>query len=211
MIELKDVLIAGLPLIVITLGIVEASKQFGISGKGLLAESLIVGTLYYAAYYLGTLYAWLHPWLELVTFGLGGGLATSGIYDLIQETAAPRASQWNRSPSTYRDKLPLVGVFLMFVVFVWRRSKALSKSVTPRSRKCLPLSSIRVKALTDMVARLASRFHGARPPETRSWPWGRLAHRQIKRASRASDKLTAKQEAFVEAYSAMQERRSCCA
>jgi hypothetical protein len=80
-----QVSILGIPLIIITLGIVEASKRLGVSGKWLLIESIAVGSVFYSAHYLSGVYPAVSFYLNLVVYGLGGGLATSGIFDFVNK------------------------------------------------------------------------------------------------------------------------------
>jgi hypothetical protein len=79
------VLIAGVPLIVMVLGLVEFSKQLGVKGKGLMVLAMVVGTLFYGTHKAAEMYPVIAPWLELVVYGLGGGVAATGIYDLINK------------------------------------------------------------------------------------------------------------------------------
>lgn len=77
--------IAGINIIVLVLGIVEAAKRLGVEGKGSFVLALVVGFggggMFYALNN-GLLPAVVQPWVEMVVFGLAFGLAATGLYDL---------------------------------------------------------------------------------------------------------------------------------
>lgn len=81
----KNVMVGAVPLIVITLGLVEFSKRLGLKGKALLIEAMAIGVVFYGAQMASEMWPVIEPWLNLVVFGLGGGLATTGIYDVINK------------------------------------------------------------------------------------------------------------------------------
>lgn len=81
-----NVMVGVVPLILLTLGLVEFSKQLGVKKKWLLVEAMLVGMLFYGAQMYSDMNPVIKPWLELIVFGLGGGLATSGIYDLVKKS-----------------------------------------------------------------------------------------------------------------------------
>lgn len=81
----KEVMVGAVPLIVITLGLVEFSKRLGVKGKSLMVLAMVVGALFYGTQMASEMFPAIAPWLNLVVFGLGGGLATTGIYDLVNK------------------------------------------------------------------------------------------------------------------------------
>lgn len=86
---MDKVTIAGISLLLLIPGIVEAAKEFGIGGKASLALSLGLGVLFFGlaqAIGGGLIPAPYLPWIDVVVYGLGGGLAVSGYYDLVRRT-----------------------------------------------------------------------------------------------------------------------------
>ena len=74
--------IGGIPAMAIIVGLVEFAKKFGLEGNACIALSMGLGVV------LGVLYQLsiavpvdLAGWLSVVVFGLGLGLAASGLYD----------------------------------------------------------------------------------------------------------------------------------
>ena len=79
------VLIGTVPVIVIVLGIVEFSKRLGLSGKWLLIEAMLLGVVFFGTHRLSSMYPSIAVWVELVVYGLGGGLAATGIFDIVNK------------------------------------------------------------------------------------------------------------------------------
>jgi len=76
--------IGGISVAVLILGIVEASKQFGVSGKGSQALALALGFLFVGlahAIQVGLMPAAYVGWIELVVTALAGSLSAMGLYD----------------------------------------------------------------------------------------------------------------------------------
>ena len=79
--------IGGIGVAALIFGIVEAAKQFGISGKGSQLLALVVGFLL-----VGTsqaianemIAANIVPYVELVITALAGGLAAMGYFDFLK-------------------------------------------------------------------------------------------------------------------------------
>lgn len=89
--SLQSAIVGGVPLIIYTFGLVEflkkikkADGQPWIQGNALTIASAIVGLVFFGTFKLSGMYPVIQPWLELVVFGLGGALATSGIYDFVK-------------------------------------------------------------------------------------------------------------------------------
>ena len=76
--------VAGVPLLLVTLGLVQFVKQFGLSGNIVKAVSLAIG------FVLGLGYQFsvsapvdFAGWFAAVVFGLGLGLVASGVYEVV--------------------------------------------------------------------------------------------------------------------------------
>jgi hypothetical protein len=83
MIDLTQLLVGGIPLLVVIFGLVEFSKSFGLQGKWLTAFSMVLGLVFGAAYKIAEdgVPAVFSAWFVLVVFGLALGLVASGFYD----------------------------------------------------------------------------------------------------------------------------------
>ena len=94
--------IAGISLLLLIPGVVECAKAFGVKGKASLGLSVGLGVFFFglAQAIGGGLIpaAWL-PWVEVAVYGLAGGLAVSGYYDLANRTGILRKPARERLPS----------------------------------------------------------------------------------------------------------------
>ena len=71
--------VALIPLIV---GWTQFAKEMGMDGKALRVLAVVLGILAFGVLRLGEMYPVILPWVELVVFAAGGGLAATGLYDL---------------------------------------------------------------------------------------------------------------------------------
>jgi len=81
--------IAGVSLLVLLPGIVECAKAFGVRGKVSLALSLALGVIFFGlaqAISGGLIPQDWQVWIEVAVYGIAGGLAVSGYYDLVKRT-----------------------------------------------------------------------------------------------------------------------------
>lgn len=82
--------IGGIAVLVLVLGIVEAAKRWGLQGRGSEILALCLGVFFVAlaqAIQLALIPpAWV-VWIEVIVIGLAGGLAATGIYDLVRKLA----------------------------------------------------------------------------------------------------------------------------
>jgi len=77
-----NVVVAGIPLLVVVLGVVQFIKGFGLAGNAVKLLSLSVGLLLGIGYQLSvTVPVDFAGWFSVSVFGLGLGLVASGIYD----------------------------------------------------------------------------------------------------------------------------------
>ena len=82
--DFASVVVNGIPLIFVIAGLVAFCKTMGLVGKPLTAISLALGVVFGVLYQLSiampTTFA---AWFATVMFGLGLGIVTSGLYDLV--------------------------------------------------------------------------------------------------------------------------------
>ena len=77
-----SITVAGIPLVLIVLGLVEWVKGFNIQGNALRGVSLVIGLLLGVGYQLSVAVPMdFAGWFSAVIFGLGLGLVASGLYD----------------------------------------------------------------------------------------------------------------------------------
>jgi hypothetical protein len=83
MIDLTQLLVGGIPLLVVIFGLVEFIKSFGLKGNWLTGASLFLGLVFGFAYKIAEagVPATFAGWFVMVVFGLALGLITSGFYD----------------------------------------------------------------------------------------------------------------------------------
>lgn len=77
--------IGGVGVIVLVLGLTEAAKRLGVTGKGSQVLALCLGAFFVglsAAIGCDLIPVVALPWIEVGVMGLGGALAATGIYDL---------------------------------------------------------------------------------------------------------------------------------
>ena len=77
-----SITVAGIPLVLIVLGLVEWAKGFNVQGNALRGVSLVIGLLLGVGYQLSVAVPVdFAGWFSAVIFGLGLGLVASGLYD----------------------------------------------------------------------------------------------------------------------------------
>jgi hypothetical protein len=78
-----NLLVGGIPLMIVIFGLIEFSKSLGLSGKKLTVFSLVLGLAFGMTYQIATagLPFGFAGWFALVIYGLALGLVTSGFYD----------------------------------------------------------------------------------------------------------------------------------
>jgi hypothetical protein len=83
MIDLTQLLVGGIPLLVVIFGLVEFIKSFGLKGNWLVGSSLCLGLVFGFAYKIAEtgIPATFAGWFVMVVFGLALGLIISGFYD----------------------------------------------------------------------------------------------------------------------------------
>lgn len=80
-----ELVVNGVPAVLLVFGLVEFAKKFGVAGKALTALSAVLGLLVSAAYQLALSGVPVDytGWLGVVVVGLAYGLTASGVYDFL--------------------------------------------------------------------------------------------------------------------------------
>lgn len=87
--QLPELLIGGIPIILIVFAIVEEVKAWGVDGNILRVVSIVVGfALAVLAQLQGGLPTDLSGWLVTVVYGVIYGLSASGAYDFMKARIA---------------------------------------------------------------------------------------------------------------------------
>ena len=84
--DFSDAIINGIPLVLLIAGLVAFAKTMGLQGKALTILSIGLGFAFGAAYQIseGGVPADFDGWFWLIVYGLGLGVGTSGMYDLVK-------------------------------------------------------------------------------------------------------------------------------
>lgn len=80
-----DYAISGIAVLPLILGLVEFGKKLGVKGNGSTVLALVLGVFFaslYMAMQQGLIPEVALPWISVGVFGLAGGLAAAGLYDL---------------------------------------------------------------------------------------------------------------------------------
>jgi hypothetical protein len=86
MIDLTQLLVGGVPLLIVIFGLVEFSKSMGLKGRPLTVLSLVLGIIFGLAYQFSIqIPVGFAAWFAVVVFGLALGLVTSGFYDFAND------------------------------------------------------------------------------------------------------------------------------
>jgi len=77
-----DAIVAGLPLVLVVLGLVEWVKRLGLAGKAVVIVSMAIGLALGLAYQVSIAVPIdFAGWFSASVYGIGLGLVASGIYD----------------------------------------------------------------------------------------------------------------------------------
>lgn len=78
-----DAIVAGLPLVLVVLGLVEWVKRLGLAGRAVVIVSMAIGLALGLAYQVSiALPIDFAGWFGAAVYGIGLGLVASGIYDV---------------------------------------------------------------------------------------------------------------------------------
>lgn len=79
-----EAMIGGILVIPLVLGIVEFAKNLGLQGRACQVLAVVLGAFFIGlsqAIQMGLIPEIALPWISVVVFGIGGGMATVGLYD----------------------------------------------------------------------------------------------------------------------------------
>lgn len=86
MIDFSNLAVAGIPLILVIAGLVAFAKDMGLAGRALTGLSLGLGVVFGIAYQFSTNPPkTLAEYFATIVFGLGLGLTTSGLYNMVRQ------------------------------------------------------------------------------------------------------------------------------
>ena len=89
--DFSEIVIKGIPLILVLAGLVAFAKTMGLAGKALTGLSLGLGVVLGILYQLSLgIPADFAGWFGAVIFGLGLGLVTCGLYDFVKRDVVGR-------------------------------------------------------------------------------------------------------------------------
>jgi hypothetical protein len=84
MIDFSNLLVDGIPLVMVVFGLVEFVKSLNLSGKFLTVASLLIGLALGVLYRLSlAIPVTFAGWFSAILFGLALGLVASGFYNFI--------------------------------------------------------------------------------------------------------------------------------
>ena len=76
-----DIIVGGIPLIIVIFGMVEFLKKFKVTGNALTIASLAIGLVLGVFYKASLEYTLINKYFEWGVFGLACGLAACGLFD----------------------------------------------------------------------------------------------------------------------------------
>jgi len=84
--DFSDAIVNGIPIVMLIAGLVAFAKTMGVQGKNLTVLSIGLGFVFGAAYQISEhgVPVGFSGWFGLVVYGLGLGVGTSGMYDLVK-------------------------------------------------------------------------------------------------------------------------------
>lgn len=86
--------VAGVPLVLFVVGLVEWVKRFGVSGAALNIAAMLIGLLFGAGYMIAqAVPVGFGGWFAVAVYGLALGLIASGIYDAAKSVLAAVLNQ----------------------------------------------------------------------------------------------------------------------
>lgn len=83
--DFSNALVAGIPLVLVVIGLVEWFKKMGLAGVWLNVASLAIGLVAGISYQVSlAVPVDFAGWFGAVVYGLGLGLVASGLYDAVR-------------------------------------------------------------------------------------------------------------------------------
>ena len=88
--DFSSAVVNGIPLVLLIAGLVAFAKTMGMQGKALTILSAVLGVTFGGALQISTAGVPVDfpGWFGLIVYGLGLGVVTSGMYDLIKRDLA---------------------------------------------------------------------------------------------------------------------------
>lgn len=101
--DFNELAINGLSFMVLVVGIVQAAKKLGLEGRGLTILAMALGITLAIGFQVSQIYPTFKVWFDIVVFGLGGGVAATGYYDLVNERF-PKTSNLKQIAKLLKEK-----------------------------------------------------------------------------------------------------------
>jgi hypothetical protein len=97
MIDFAQLLVGGVPLLIVVFGLVEFIKKIGLTGNWLTVASLVLGIVVGFLYRIAEIGPPLgfSAWFSVVFFGIALGLIASGLYDFANTRFPKNESKYN--------------------------------------------------------------------------------------------------------------------
>lgn len=86
--DFQAVAIGGVGILALVFGVVEALKQFGVTGKASQAAAAILGLSFFgvaSAIEAGAIPPEVVPYIVVAVQGVGGAVAAMGVYDFVRK------------------------------------------------------------------------------------------------------------------------------
>ena len=87
--DFSNIVVNGIPLLLLIIGLVEFVRQMGLGGKALRAVSALIGLAFDLLYQISLgMPADFAGWFGAIVFGLGLGITASGLVDVARDLVA---------------------------------------------------------------------------------------------------------------------------
>ena len=85
---MNDLLVAGVPLVAVTMAFTEWVKSLGVKGRWVNVSAMLIGVLFAALYFAGQGVVWnVQSAVNALWYGIVLGLTSSGLYDAVGSMA----------------------------------------------------------------------------------------------------------------------------
>lgn len=87
--DFSQIVFGGVAIMPLALGLTQFFKTtFGLEGAPVTRLSMLIGVILFTCGQLATMYPVFGEWFAVAVFGLGGGLAASGLYRMLPHQSA---------------------------------------------------------------------------------------------------------------------------